>query len=147
MFEHEQVAVEGYVQQRARYRHENHMRVRRREGLPEHDGERYVVGGSRSGLVVGDRRGVGVGAGLTLDSGFERAGRDGEFELFVADPFDLAKEVLDLERDLELVGKSEAVRHEGKLPRGFDVSMHDEVLGDEVELLAWTKNVNEGLSK
>ena len=99
MFFHEEVAQEGYFQQRRQFRAVNRTRLQNREGLPAHDGERYLFSdGGRFGLAVGKRK--GVGAGLAIAEGLVRAGMDSEFDLFVSNPFDLAREVVDLDRDV-----------------------------------------------
>jgi hypothetical protein len=133
------VSQETYRELRARYRLQNLLRVRRRESLPEHDGERYLVGEGRVGLAVGKRK--GVGAGLAMASAVAARSRVEEeaFDLFVADPFDLARELVDLERDATNFALSECIRHPD-VEMGFD--MHESVLVSEEALLEWTRAVN-----
>jgi hypothetical protein len=138
--------IGSYFMERARYRALNRVRVAKREGLPAHDGERYCFrDGSRFGLAVGVRK--GVGAGLPIAEGMVRAGMDGAFDLFVSDPFDLAREVTDLERDAERMALGEAVDFGQQMPKGFDVEMDDTLLSSEDGLLEWTAAVNRRLSE
>lgn len=140
----EQVSVESYKQLRAKFRFAHHADVRRREGLPAHDGEKYVIGDSRSGLVVG--RVTGVGSGVPLGNAWTLAGSDTSFDIRITSLSDLAREVIDLDEAASGYALSEAVRFDQQtLPRGFDIAMHPEVLEDEVELLAWLAAVNKGL--
>ena len=146
MFFHEEVAQEGYFQQRRQFRAVSRTRLQDREGLPAHDGERYLFSdGGRFGLAVGKRK--GVGAGLPIAEGLVRAGMDSEFDLFVSNPFDLAREVVDLDRDVANYALGEAVDFGVEMPKGFDFAMPDDYLTDEGNLDAWLQYVNARLAE
>lgn len=128
-----QVAVESYLVLRSQYRAERLRWVREREDLPEHDGERYMVGGKRVGLVVGK---IGVGGGLSTAEGVMRAAAVAEspFEIYVRDPFELAREVVDLERD---AGRMEMAGGVEFMGGRTGVEMHPSVLGSDEALDQW----------
>jgi hypothetical protein len=133
----QQEANQSYQQLRRQYRSDHHRDLQRREGLPLAVGDRYETG---YGLAIGRRR--GVGAGLLVAEGFKRAGMDDSFDLHVRDPFDLAREIVDLGRDAARFAFSECVRHEG-VERG--VEMDSATLEDEDKLLEWSAAINERL--
>jgi len=130
-------AGERWLQEGALYRRENRQRVREMEGLPEHDGERYVVKvgeeTKRVGLAIGRRK--GKGAGKPLAEGFWEAALDTDFDLLVNDPADLARELSDLGRDWANFLLAEGVRHLGHDAVG--TALPDEVLRNDEKLDEW----------
>lgn len=120
----QEVASETWMQQRAQYRRENRLRLRQREGLPAHDGERYVIGSERVGLAVGVQKG----------KDFESAARDTGFDHVLSAPADLVCELLDLDRDAANLALAEGVRH---VDQEYAPVMSDNTLEDEDALDGW----------